>query len=305
MMIPPYIRPGATVGITCPSGYLAAETIRTAACLLENRGYRVQTGATAGTAYHYFSGEDNSRLEDLQHMLDDPEIHVILMGRGGYGMSRIIDRLDFTGFRQRPKWICGFSDITLLHQHVHAVSGIATLHSPMCSSFRPETANAPFLQSFFDALSGIPVEYPVPPSPYSRQGVAEGILTGGNLALLAHAVGSSSEVDTEGKILFIEDVGEYLYSTDRMLMQLKRAGKLDRLAGLVVGGFTDMKDTDRPFGQEIEAIIRDKTEGCHYPVCFHFPAGHVDENYSLMLGTPHRLTVGPTGGSLLRLTDAG
>lgn len=300
--IPPSLQPGDTIGITCPSGYIAYDKIATAAQAFKQKGFSVIIGATAGTMYHYFSGDDNSRLNDLQAMLDSPHIAAIVMGRGGYGMSRIIDRLDFTGFLRHPKWICGFSDITLLHHHIQAQYGIPTLHSPMCGAFRPDTEGAAHLDSFYNALAGQTQTYQIPVSPYHRTGVAEGLLIGGNLAMLAHLTGSSSDTDTVGKILFLEDVGEYLYNADRMLMQLKRAGKLDRLAGLILGGFTDMQDTERPFGQTIEAILRDKVEAYSYPVCFDFPAGHQEDNHTLALGMPHRLTItADTGGILQRL----
>lgn len=294
IQIPPFLRPGDTIGITCPSGYVSAEKVHYAVEVLQRWGYRIRIGKTVGSEYFYFSGTDEARRTDLQEMLDDPEVKAILMGRGGYGMSRIIDDLDFTAFCREPKWICGFSDITLLHSHIQANYGIATLHSPMCSAFSPETEHSDFLLSLKNALEGKPTAYPITPAPFNRTGAAKGILTGGNLAMLAHSTGSVSAVDTQDKILFIEDIGEHLYNADRMLLNLKRAGKLDGLAGLVVGGFTEMQDTERPFGQTIEQIIADKVAEYSYPVCFGFPAGHQEINYTLMLGAPHELTVNDT-----------
>lgn len=299
---PPYLKQGSVIGITCPSSYVSLQQIEYAAGVLRGHGFTVNLGATAGTERFYFSGDDDARLQDLQQMMDDPGIDAIFMGRGGYGMSRIIDRLDFSRFVQHPKWICGFSDIVVLHNHIQANFNIPVLHSPMCNAYKPETLDTPHLKSFFDAITGKPLPYKAPASSFNRPGEASGVLTGGNLAILAHLTGSSSEVDTRGKILFIEDIGEYLYNVDRMLLNLKRAGKLDELSGLVVGGFTDMQDTTRPFGQTVEEIIWDKVKEYDYPVCFDFPCGHQEVNYTLCLGMDHKLTVTPNGTTLQLLS---
>lgn len=295
---PPYLKRGSVVGITCPSGYVSADRVAYAVELLQLWGFKVKKGNTIGSEHFYFSGDDEARRNDLQAMLDDPELDAILMGRGGYGMSRIIDDLDFTAFEKKPKWICGFSDITVLHSHVQARSGIPTLHSPMCGAFRPETTNTDHIKNFYAALTGESLFYHIEPSPFNRPGRADGILTGGNLAILAHLTGSVSEVDTAGKILFIEDIGEHLYNIDRLMLNLKRAGRLAPLKGLIVGGLTDMQDTERPFGQTAEQIIRDKVEEYSYPVCFGFPAGHDDVNYTLTLGMQHNLVVTEQGVTL-------
>ncbi len=302
-MSPKYLQEGSVIGITCPASYVSEERTAYAVTVLEKWGFRVKKGRTIGTQHFYFSGTDDERLADLQEMMDDPGIDAILMGRGGYGMSRIIDRIDFKGFLQHPKWICGFSDFTILHSHLQSQYGFTSLHSPMCMAFKPETEHEPHITCFHAALTGRELEYHVPPSPYNREGNAAAILTGGNLAILAHITGSISEVDTTGKILLIEDIGEYLYNADRMLLNLKRAGKLNNLAGLIVGGFTDMQDTERPFGQTIEEIIYDKVKEFDYPVCFNFPVGHQDINYTLTLGALHSLSV-TANGSTLRLTPS-
>jgi muramoyltetrapeptide carboxypeptidase len=296
---PSYLKAGSVIGITCPSGFVSHDRVKYAIEILQRRGYNVKIGTTVGTEHFYFSGTDAQRLADLQQMMDDPQIEAILMGRGGYGMSRIIDALDFTAFKQKPKWVCGFSDITVLHNHIQAQLQLPTLHSPMCGAFKPETEQLNYLQTFFSALQGNAVSYNVPPSSFNRTGAAEGILTGGNLAILAHLTGSASEVDTAGKILFIEDVGEYLYNIDRMLLNLKRAGKLDRIKALIVGGFTDLQDTERPFGQTVEEIIRDKVKEYSYPICFNFPCGHQEINHTLRLGMAHSLKVDENGAQLI------
>ncbi len=298
MIIPPNLQPGDTVGITCPAGYVSAGRIAYCTEVLERWGFKVKVGNTVGTGQFYFSGKDEERLEDLQAMLDDREIKAILMGRGGYGTSRIIDALDFTQFSAHPKWICGFSDITVLHSHLHTNFGVATLHSPMCGAFTPESEDAYYIQSLRRALSGKALSYTFPGSPFNKAGSADAVIVGGNLAMLAHLSGSSSQLDTNGKILFIEDIGEHLYNIDRMLINLKRSGQLDQLAALLVGSFTDLQDTERPFGQTVEEIIRDKVADYDYPVAFNFHCGHDTENVTLKLGMPCWLEVA-AGTSLL------
>ena len=292
------LKQGSVIGITCPSGYVSSERVTYAIKVLKNWGFETRVGKTVGNEHHYFSGTDAERMADLQEMLDDPGIDAILMGRGGYGMSRIIDGLDFTKFLQKPKWVCGFSDITVMHNHLQARFKIPSLHSPMCGHFKPETENEDYLLSLKRALIGEPQRYFAPASEFNRQGDATGILTGGNLSLLVHLTASVSEVDTNDKLLFIEDLGEHLYHIDRMLMHLKRAGKLSGLRALIVGGFTDLEDTERPFGQSINEIISDKVKEYNYPVCFNFPCGHQDINYSLALGLEHKLVVTAEGSYL-------
>ncbi len=298
MTHPPFLKQGSVIGITCPSGYVSEDRVAYAVKVLERWGFSVKQGKTIGSEHFYFSGTDQERLADLQDMLDDPDVDAILMGRGGYGLSRIIDGLDFTKFLRNPKWVCGFSDITVLHNHLQARYLIPSLHSPMCGAFKPETENQDYLKTLYAALTGESIYYHSAPSKFNRSGQAEAVLTGGNLSLLTHLIGSASEVDTEEKMLFIEDIGEHYYKIDRMLLTLKRAGKLDHLKGIILGGFTEMEDTERPFGQTIEEIIWDKVKEYDYPVCFNFPCGHQDINNTLTLGVPHRLLVTEMGGAL-------
>lgn len=301
-MIPPYLQPGDTIGITCPAGFVSYENrVVPAIAILEKWGYNVKTGKTVGTSYHYFSGTDEERLEDLQNMMDDTSIKAILMGRGGYGMSRIIDAIDFTVFKEYPKWICGFSDITVLHSHIQAQYQLPTLHSPMCGAFTPLTETAAHILQFKELITGKKSKLHFPTSEHNKIGKAKAVLTGGNLAMLAHLTGSVSEVDMCNKILFIEDVGEHYYNIDRLMINLKRAGKLDHLAALLVGSFTDMQDTERPFGHTLEEIVLDKVKDFDYPVAFNFPCGHQEENYSLKLGTTYQLEVMENGSCLTSL----
>lgn len=297
-ILPPYLKKGDTIGIVCPAGYLPAEKAQTCIQVLEQWGYRVKPGKTLGHQFHYFAGTDDERLEDLQQMLDDEQVKAILCGRGGYGVSRIIDRLNFDRFRRHPKWIIGFSDITLLHAHIYSRLQTATLHAPMAAAFNDDGWQHVYVQSLKLALEGYAASYTCDTHPFNKAGDVTAPLVGGNLSLLAHMVGSPSEIDTRGKILFIEDVGEYIYNVDRMLLQLKRSGKLSGLAGLVIGAFSDMKDTTIPFGQTVDEVIRHQVHEYGYPVCFNFPVGHITENYALKIGAAYQLQVAPDGVQL-------
>lgn len=301
-VLPPFLQPGDTIGITCPAGYFCLDDVAPAKAALERWGYRVQLGRTIDGQYYQYAGTDEERLADFQDMLDDPGIQGILFGRGGYGCIRIIDRLDFNRFYLHPKWLCGYSDITVVHAHLQAQMHIPSLHCEMCIDLKYGTEDRS-AETIREALRGDPLSYTVDPHPLNRAGSAEGLLIGGNLSLLAALVGSASDMDTDGKILFIEDVHEYAYHVDSMLWTLKRAGRLSRLAGLLVGGFTRMKvdPDDPPFGQTAYEIILDKVKEYDYPVGFGFPAGHQFDNFALRLGTMHRLRVGADG---LELSDA-
>lgn len=289
--VPPYLQNGDTIGMVCPAGFMPFEKAQTCINSLQNWGYKVKVGKTVGNRYNYFSGTDKERLSDVQQMLDDTDIKAILCARGGYGLSRIIDEIDFTLFRQHPKWIIGYSDITVLHAHLFSTLKIASLHAPMAAAFNDGGFNNEYVQSLQKALCGEQLMYNCEPNQLNKTGFAQGYLLGGNLALLAHIVGSASDINTTGAILFIEDVGEYIYNIDRMLLQLKRAGKLSHLAGLVVGSFTEMKDTVIPFGETVYNVIFDKVKDYHYPLCFNFPVGHTDKNYCLKHGVQHKLHI--------------
>ena len=289
--VPPYLKKGDTIGITCPAGYMAREKAQTCIDTLQKWGFDVMLGKTLGSASsNYFSGTDDDRRDELQAMLDDDGINAILFGRGGYGMGRIIDQLDFKKFKKHPKWLIGFSDITVIHCHLNRRLNIAALHAPMAAAFN----NGPneFIKSLHSAIIGKKAKYLHSLHPLNKIGSAKAELVGGNLSLLTHLCGTPSELVTKNKILFIEDTGEYIYNSDRMLYQLKRAGKLDKLAGLIVGGFTEMKDTERPFGKTVEEAIRDIVSEYHYPVCYGFPVSHDKENYALKVGVQYSLKVG-------------
>lgn len=292
MKIPPYLKKGNTIGITCPAGYMAAEKAQTCINVLQQWGYQVMVGKTLGSnSVNYFSATDEERRDELQAMLDDKNIHAILCGRGGYGAGRIIDQLDFTKFKKNPKWLIGFSDITVLHSHIYTNLKIASLHAPMAAAFNDGEYKNEFIQSLQKAITGKKAKYSCAPHLFNTTGTAAGELIGGNLSLLAHLTGTASDIKTKNKILFIEDIGEYIYSIDRMMYQLKRSGKLDNLAGLIIGGFTDMKDTERPFGKTVYEAIKDIIANYKYPVCFGFPVSHGKENYALKVGGTYELKV--------------
>ena len=291
IIIPPYLKKGNTIGIVCPAGYMPFEKAQTCINTLQQWGYKVKPGKTLGNQFHYFSGTDDERLQDLQQMLDDDTVHAILCGRGGYGLSRIVDGLDFKRFKKKTKWIIGYSDVTVLHAHLYSKLNVASLHAPMAAAFNDGGSENEFVQSLRKALSGRKANYSCLPHALTRNGNVTGELVGGNLSLLTHLIGSASEIDTKNKILFLEDVGEYLYNIDRMFIQLKRAGRLESLAGLIIGGFTEMKDTTIPFGQDVYDLIFDKIKKYNYPVCFNFSVSHSERNYALKVGVKHQFIV--------------
>ena len=296
---PPYLQRGDVIGIVCPSGYMpvekASECIRV---LNEEWGFQTKVGKTLGNEYNYFSGTDQERLSEFQRMLDDDQVKAILCARGGYGLSRIIDGIDFKKFKKNPKWIIGYSDVTVLHSHLYVNYYISSMHAPMAAAFNDAGYINRYVQSLRQALEGKKLRYACEPHEFNKKGEAIGELIGGNLSLLAHLIGTDSDLKTRGRILLLEDIGEYLYNIDRMMYQLKRAGKLSKLAGLIVGGFTDNKDTERPFGQTAYEIIHDMVEQYDYPVCFGFPVSHGKENYALKMGVGYKLKVGKSKVSL-------
>lgn len=258
--------------------------------LLEAWGLEVVLGETVTASYHQFAGDDDMRAKDMQHFIDDDSIKAIIAARGGYGTVRMIDKVDFSRFPTNPKWLIGFSDITVLHAHLFANYNTQTIHGQMPVNIPDASSRS--LETLRKALFGEELSYQFSSHALNRAGERSGILIGGNLSLLVAVSGSVSDPDYSGKILFIEDISEYLYSIDRMMRILKRAGKLQNLAGLIVGGFTDMKDNDIPFGQSIHEIIMEVVKEYDYPVCFEFPAGHIPDNNSLVLGREITLKVG-------------
>ncbi|WP_439330562.1 S66 peptidase family protein [Niastella populi] len=260
-------------------------------------GFNIRVGDTVGMRDCTFGGTDEERAKDLQQMIDDPKVKAIMCARGGYGFVRIIDKLNFTKLAAHPKWIIGFSDITVLHCHLNRNFGIASIHSKMCNSFPDDWNKAEPIQietilSIKQALTGEKMKYTVPVNPLNKPGKAEGVLIGGNLKIIETLAGTRSELRTTNKILFVEDTGEYLYSIDRMFWNLKRTGKLEKLAALIVGGFkVKPDDPGEEFGRSVQDIVLEKVKDYNYPVCFDFPIGHQRNNFALKCGVVHRLTV--------------
>jgi len=298
--IPPYLNSGDVIGITCPSGYISMEECLPAINKMEEWGFSVITDETVGAKDFTFAGTDEERAAGFQKMIDDPSIKAIMLGRGGYGAVRIIDKIDFRNFVKHPKWIIGFSDATVFHCHIQQKFDIATIHSKMCNSFPLDFATADQTQidsidSIRQCLSGEKMKYERPVNFENRFGEGTGILVGGNLSVIELLDGSVSDLKTDGKILFIEDVGEYPYKIDGMLWNLKRSKKLERLKGLIIGQFR-MKPDDpgEEFGKSLWEMVIEKVPP-HYPVCFDFPVGHVKENYALKCGMKHKLVVSDNG----------
>jgi len=285
---PPYLKKGDKIAITCPAKKLPVP-MADATQLLESWGLEVVLGDTVDLSFHQFAGDDEQRARDMQRFVDDDSIKAIIAARGGYGTIRMIDKVDFSNFAKNPKWLVGFSDITVLHAHLFSNYNIQTIHGQMPVNIPDSSAKS--LETLRKALFGENIRYEFHSLDHNRSGEAQGVLIGGNLSLLLAVAGSVSDMDYSGKILFIEDVGEYLYSIDRMIRTLDRAGKLKNLAGLIAGGFTEVKDNDIPFGQTVNQIIMDVVAGYNYPVCFDFPAGHVPDNRSVVLGRKINMVV--------------
>lgn len=288
---PPPIKPGDKIRIVSPAGKVAEKYVLPAVEWLTQQGYKVELGKHVFDTHFQFAGTDAERLEDLQTALDDPETAAIICSRGGYGTVRIIGQTDFRNFRKKPKWLAGFSDITILHAAINKL-GIATIHGAMPRFFFDDNGQSnENLDSLMQLLKGNPVEYKIETQPQNRPGSCTAGIVGGNLSIMVSLLGTKYEIDTRGKILFIEDIDEYLYHTDRMMHQLKLAGKLDKLAGLVVGDFSDVKDNESPFGKTIHEIIAEAVVDYNYPVCYGFPAGHDKKNLALAFGLDWELNV--------------
>jgi muramoyltetrapeptide carboxypeptidase len=291
MKTPPYLKPGDTIGIVSPAKIIKREIVENAVRLLEKRGFKVKLGKYVFDGEHYFAGTDEERAADFQLMLDDGEVKMILCSRGGYGAVRILDKLDFTKFRQYPKWVAGYSDITVFHSHLNII-GYESLHAEMPLNFPESEQTNSAIDSLLTAATGRHLSYEIDENHLNRQGICEGALVGGNLTLLISLLGSPTALSTDGKILFMEEVGEKFYHIDRMMLTLKRAGKLNKLAGLIVGALNDMTESDLKFGKTAEEIVFEAVSEYNFPVCFGFPAGHVPDNRALIFGRHTRLEVG-------------
>ena len=289
---PPYLQKGDTVLILATAGIINDSTIiKNGIELLKSWGLNVKLGTYLYEQNHHFAGTDLHRLEDFQNAIDDDNIKAIWCARGGYGTVRIIDGIDFSKFKKKPKWVIGFSDVTVLHNEIHNL-GIESIHAMMPSTLKPDNEEQLKAQkSLKKVLFGKKMKYRVSMSNYNKEGETHGQLVGGNLSILYSLLGSKSTISLEGKILFIEDVGEYEYHIDRMLMNLKRNGYFEKCKGLIVGGISDVRENDVAFGKTIEEIVLDAVKEYDFPVSFDFPAGHIRDNRTLILGREITLSV--------------
>ena len=298
LIIPPYLRPGDEVAILSPASFPPTENWKQGIEVLESWGLRVRMAPHYLSRHFGLGGTDSERLSDLQQMLDDPSIKAIFPIRGGYGVSRLLDSLDFTGFVSSPKWVVGFSDITALLCELDSI-GYASIHGPMPHNFCQKGGESA-LENLHSILFEGKVSIAAPVHPLNRFGEASAEVIGGNLSLLCHLIGSSSFTSTKGKILFIEEIGERLYHVDRMLLQLKRAGIFQNLAGLILGGFTDCNEASLTIGKSAYELVAEHTSGTSFPIAFDFPAGHIPNNQPIIFGTKSKLLVNSSG---IQLTD--
>jgi muramoyltetrapeptide carboxypeptidase len=291
MIIPPYLRENSKIRIVAPAGKVKKESVELGIEWLINMGYEVEVGKHVYDEFNQFAGRDEDRLGDLQQALDDTKTSAIICARGGYGIIRLNDKLDFSGFLKNPKWVVGYSDITVLHNKLNRLN-VASIHGAMIRNFPKKNMKvSEKIKSLFFLLEGGKPNYRIPRNELNRAGKVNAELVGGNLSIIYSLIGTPFDVESNGKILFIEDIDEYLYHIDRMILSLKLAGKLDNLAGLLIGGFTRMKDNTSPFGKNAYEIIADVLKEYNYPVCFGFPAGHGKNNLALALGLNWELEV--------------
>ena len=286
---PPHLLKGNTIGIVATAKKIAIDEIKFAVDLFESWGLHVKIGKTLSLENNQFAGTDAERTADFQSMLDDDQVKAIICARGGYGTVRMIDGLDFTKFLQSPKWICGYSDITVLHCHINFALGIQSLHSTMPINFASNTNEA--LESLRKALFGEPLVYKIPTHPLNVSGITESVITGGNLSVIYSLTGTNTLFNNLNHILFLEDLDEYLYHIDRMMMNLKRGSKLNGISALMVGAFTDMKDNTIPFGADAFGIIHEYAKKLNIPTCYDFPAGHINNNLTLIFGKKCQLKI--------------
>jgi muramoyltetrapeptide carboxypeptidase len=295
MKISPSLQKGDTIAIVATARKNIEDNLKPAIDLMHSWGLEVVIGKTIGLDDNQLAGTDAQRAEDFQHQLDNPNIKAIWCVRGGYGTVRIIDLLDFTKFKQNPKWIFGFSDVTILHSYLNKMN-IASIHGAMpvtVAKATPET-----IESLRKALFGESLNYEIPFDAANKLGNAKGEIVGGNLSILYSLMGSNAQIDCKGKILFIEDIDEYLYHIDRMMMSLKRCGCFDNLNGLIVGGMTKMRDNDIPWGKTANQIIAEVTKGYSFPILYNFPAGHFHDNRALIFGKQVSLELNATTSKL-------
>ncbi len=295
MIVPQKLKIGDKIGIISTARKISRKELNPAVEILKNWGLEVVFGTNLFEEDHQFSGTVKQRAADLQAMIDDESVKAILCARGGYGTVQIIDAIDFTNLKKNPKWLIGYSDVSVLHSHLNNL-GIASLHATMPINFANNTKAA--LLSLKNSLFGLPNSIKCRSNELNKLGKVKAEVVGGNLSILYSLLGSDSDINTAGKILFIEDLDEYLYHIDRMMMNLKRNGKFEHLGGLIVGGMSAMNDNTIPFGKTAEEIILDQLKAYDFPICFGFPSGHLDDNRCLIFGTKSVLEITENGVSL-------
>ena len=289
LILPKYLSNGDLIHIVAPARFVDREFIEFAIAKLSEFGLRVEPGKNLYKQDNQFAGSDIEKLEDINDAIRNPEVRGILCARGGYGSVRIIDKIDIAALKKDPKWIVGYSDITAILNHILAEANIAGIHGTMPVNFAKNSDES--IQYLVNALTGNENTYAAPTHKLNRNGTAEGRMVGGNLSMIYSLLGSKTQPNTDGNILFLEDLDEYLYHIDRMMMALKRAGMFENLAGLIIGGMSDMNDNAVPFGKSAEETIRSQVSEYAFPVCFNFPSGHIDDNRAWIHGKKIRLTV--------------
>lgn len=297
MFQPALLNKGDKIGLVAPAGKIDRKKIDLAKTVLESIGYEVILGKHVYDEHHIFAGTDENRAADFQFMLDHEEIKAIICARGGYGCIRIIDKLTFDAFERHPKLLIGFSDITIFHSRLNHLH-FGSLHATMPINFTENIADSGSLQKLVDYLDGKLMHYQIPIHQLNRSGYCEAQLVGGNLSIICSLNATDHELNTHRRILFIEDLNEDLYHLDRLMQNLKLSGKLAHLEGLIIGGMSDMKDSDPSFGKSAYEIIHDAIKDYNYPVIFNFPAGHIDQNWPLPLGKKVTLDVNEDGVEL-------
>ena len=289
LMIPPFLREGDRIEIITPASPIEEGAVHSAVRMLEESGFRVTLGRHVFARSGPFAGSESDRLHDIQRATDDPDVKAILCSRGGYGMSRIVDRIDFSALKKQPKWYAGYSDITSLHLWLSRVCGIASLHAEMPLNYsNPEYLPACY-ETMVRALRGEaePVRW-IPSHEDTFE--ADGLVTGGNISLIYSLNGTPAQPDTDGAILFIEEIGEHFYHLDRMLVAMRMAGLLRNLSALLVGGMEKITEGEHVFNQTVEEVVMNVVAGYDYPVLFNFPAGHIPDNRAIYLGRNARIS---------------
>ncbi len=296
MKRPLYLRKGDKVGIVATAKKVSEAEIAPAVAVFQSWGLKPVLGKHIFSVDNQFAGTDAERLEDMQAMIDDPTIKAIICARGGYGTTRIVDALDFTAFEHNPKWVVGFSDLTALLFDLYK-RDTESVHGIMAGLFhKPHRSES--IESLQKVLFGEDILIQAAPHPFNREGEVNGRIVGGNLSIICHLIGTPSDIDYSDIILFIEDLDEYLYHVDRMMVQLQRSGKLRQIKGLIVGDMSDMRDNEIPFGQNAYEIVRARMQPYEIPVGFGFPIGHEAKNMAVPVGRMAKLVVSGTGSML-------